>query len=94
MLKHARERSHSSARKFQKYALLLTLLLGCGREERAAARQNALVVILPREPEQLDPRYVGDAYGFKVTRLMHASLARVNAFTLETVPDLAERIDV
>lgn len=95
VLKHARERSHS-ARKFEKYAwLLLALLaLGCGREERAAARENALVVIFPREPEQLDPRFVGDAYGLKVTRLLHASLVRVHPFTLEPVPDLAERIEI
>ncbi|HEY6880820.1 MAG TPA: ABC transporter substrate-binding protein, partial [Polyangiales bacterium] len=94
MLKHARERSHS-ARKFEKYALLLALLvLGCGGRERSAARDGALVVIFPREPEQLDPRFVGDAYGLKVTRLLHASLARVDPFTLEPVPDLAEQIEL
>ncbi len=91
MLKHARERSHSWARRFQKVALLV-VLSACARSERAP--KDALVVIFPREPEQLDPRYVGDAYGFKVTRLLHASLSRVNPFTLEALPDLAERIDV
>ncbi|MET0283057.1 MAG: ABC transporter substrate-binding protein [Polyangiales bacterium] len=74
--------------------LLAALGLACGREERTAARKSALVVIFPREPEQLDPRFVGDAYGLKVTRLLHASLVRVELSTLEPVPDLAERIEV
>jgi peptide/nickel transport system substrate-binding protein len=96
VLKHGRERNRSAS-KFENYARLLgvlALLMGCGREERSAARQSALVVIFPREPEQLDPRFVGDAYGLKVTRLLHASLVRVDPFSLEPVPELAERIDV
>lgn len=95
-LKHARERSHS-AREFEKYArlmlVLLALLSGC-RGGGGHAGSDAIVVILPREPEQLDPRYVGDAYGLKVTRLMHASLVRIEPFTLEPIPELAERIEI
>jgi peptide/nickel transport system substrate-binding protein len=93
-LKHGGERS--LLRKFEKYAcrVWLLMLLGCGGDGRAAARAGSLVVIFPREPEQLDPRYVGDAYGLKVTRLLHASLLRVHPFTLEAVPDLAERVAV
>lgn len=53
-----------------------------------------MVVIMPREPEQLDPRYVGDAYGLKVTRLLHASLMRVDPFSLEVVPELAESVHI
>lgn len=105
-LKHGAERSHS-ARKFEKYAraarrrrailpfLLCALsltLAGCRSRRSAAVDPNAVVVILPREPEQLDPRYVGDAYGLKVTRLLHASLVRIHPFTLEPVPDLAESV--
>lgn len=55
---------------------------------------SAIVVILPREPEQLDPRYIGDAYGLKVSRLLHASLVRVDPFSLEPVPELAERVHI
>jgi len=107
-LKHGAERSHS-ARKFEKYtsaggwsgpaltflfcALALTLT-GCHARRSAVSDPNAVVVILPREPEQLDPRYVGDAYGLKVTRLLHASLVRIHPFTLEPVPDLAESVVV
>jgi peptide/nickel transport system substrate-binding protein len=92
VLKHGPERTQFSLARAA--ALLLMLLLGCGREERALARQQALVVIFPREPEQLDPRFVGDAYGLKVTRLLHASLVRVHPFTLEPVPDLAAKIEI
>jgi peptide/nickel transport system substrate-binding protein len=107
-LKHGPERSHS-ARKFEKYArcagwrgLSLRLLLcalvptlgGCRSRRSAIADPNAVVVILPREPEQLDPRFVGDAYGLKVTRLLHASLIRIHPFTLEPTPDLAESVQV
>ncbi|MEY4511398.1 MAG: hypothetical protein RLZZ450_3520 [Pseudomonadota bacterium] len=107
-LKHGAERSHS-APKFEKYArgarlrgvvfvgLLCALGLataGCRARRSAVADPNAVVVILPREPEQLDPRFVGDAYGLKVTRLLHASLVRIHPFTLEPTPDLAESVQV
>ncbi len=52
------------------------------------------MVILPREPEQLDPRFVGDAYGLKVTRLLHASLVRLHPRTLEPIPDLAQSVQI
>jgi peptide/nickel transport system substrate-binding protein len=55
---------------------------------------DAIVVILPREPEQLDPRFVGDAYGLKLTRIIHASLVRIHPLTLEPVPELATAIDI
>lgn len=72
--------------------------MACGSEhcgsEQAAPEDSALVVILPREPDQLDPRFVGDAYGLKLSRLLHASLVRIDPLTLEPVPYLAERIEV
>jgi len=93
-LKHGRERSQSRS-KFEKYARLLLLLLSaCGGQSRAKAPPGGVVVIIPREPEQLDPRYVGDAYGLKVTRLLHASLLRIHPFTLEPVPELAESVNI
>jgi peptide/nickel transport system substrate-binding protein len=94
-LKHGRERSQVG-QKFEQYARLAACVLLCacsaqGVPERPA---NGLVVILPREPEQLDPRYVGDAYGLKVTRLLHASLMRVDPFSLEAVPELAQEVHI
>lgn len=50
--------------------------------------------MLPRDAEQLDPRFVGDPYGLRVTRLVFASLVTIDPQTLEVVPDLAERVDV
>lgn len=50
------------------------------------------MVILPREPDELDPRYVGDAYGLKLSRLLHASLVSIDPATLEPTLDLAEQV--
>ena len=67
---------------------LLVIGLGC---TRAPARDpDALVVMLPRDAEQLDPRFVGDPYGLRVSRLLFASLVTIDPRTLEVVPDLAE----
>jgi peptide/nickel transport system substrate-binding protein len=62
----------------------------CGGD---AVRDDALRVVIPREPEELDPRFVGDPYGLRLTRLLFASLVRIDSRTLEVVPDLAERIE-
>jgi len=71
-------------------------LAGCGSQRSAEGTSDdgSLVVVLPQDVEQLDPRKVGDAYGLKVSRLVFASLVTVDPRTLEVVPDLAERIDV
>lgn len=60
---------------------------------RGAPRdEDALVVMLPRDAEQLDPRFVGDPYGLRVTRLVFASLVTIDPRTLDVVPDLAEEV--
>ena len=51
-------------------------------------------MLLPRDVIDLDPRFVSDAYGHKVSRLIFASLVRVEPHTLEIVPDLAERVEL
>lgn len=69
-------------------------LLGCGRETSLAHANRALTVLLPRDIQQIDPRYVSDAYGLKLSRLLFASLVRIDPQTLEPVLDLAESIQV
>src|ERR1700712_3018945 len=75
--------------------LLAVLQLVCGV---SCARQgktdlpHVLTMLLPRDVQQLDPRYVSDAYGLKVSRLLFASLMRIDPETLETVPDLAQSL--
>jgi peptide/nickel transport system substrate-binding protein len=72
----------------------LCLLAACGRDSgREASRDDALTVLLPRDVQELDPRYVGDAYGIKVSRLLFASLVTIDPHSLEAIPDLAERIE-
>jgi peptide/nickel transport system substrate-binding protein len=51
-------------------------------------------VLLPREPLEIDPRFSGDAYGVKLSRLLFASLFTIDPQTLEVVPDLAERVTI
>jgi peptide/nickel transport system substrate-binding protein len=50
------------------------------------------VIVLPRDADQLDPRFVADPYGLKVSRLLFASLVRIDPHTLEAVPDLAQSV--
>lgn len=49
-------------------------------------------MLLPRDAEQLDPRFVGDPYGLRVSRLLFASLVTIDPRTLEVIPDLAESV--
>ena len=73
-------------------ASLLTLsFLGCqARDTRID--EDALVVLLPRDVEQIDPRFVSDPYGLKVSRLLFASLVTIDPHTLKVVNDLAESV--
>jgi peptide/nickel transport system substrate-binding protein len=52
-----------------------------------AARQ--LEVLVANDPETLDPRYVTDAVGLRVTRLVYAGLVRLDPDTLAPEPYLA-----
>lgn len=72
------------------FALLLVIGAGCSRQ--ASNDPEALVVVLPRDAEQLDPRFVADPYGLRVSRLLFASLVTIDPRTLEVVPDLAESV--
>lgn len=55
-----------------------------------APETDALRVVIPREVESLDPRFVRDPYGLKISRLIFRSLFTIDPRTLELVPDLAE----
>ncbi len=70
--------------------LLLVIGLGCSQPE--VHDPDALVVMLPRDAEQLDPRFVSDPYGLRVSRLLFASLVTIDPRTLEVIPDLAESV--
>lgn len=71
---------------------LVALLVACGTPTAEPAA-DGLTVLLPRAPFELDPRLSGDAYGHKISRLLFASLVRIDATTLEPVPDLAAQIE-
>jgi len=71
---------------------LLSLAFACGRD--VSGPDDVLVVLLPREPEQLDPRYAGDAYGLKLSRMLHASLVSIEPRSLDLRLDLAENVEI
>lgn len=50
--------------------------------------------MLPTEPLELDPRFIGDAWGLRLSRLIFASLMTIDPKTLAVTPDLAERVEV
>lgn len=72
-------------------ALILVAGFGCSRP--VAEEADALVVMLPRDAEQLDPRFVSDPYGLRVTRLLFGSLVTIDPRTLEVIPDLADSVN-
>ncbi len=72
--------------------LALLLVIGVGCSQKVARDPEAFVVVLPRDAEQLDPRFVADPYGLRVSRLLFASLVTIDPRTLEVVPDLAESV--
>ncbi|MBW2209725.1 MAG: ABC transporter substrate-binding protein [Deltaproteobacteria bacterium] len=81
-----RHRPHPSS------ALMLVLVIGLGCARPVARDPDALVVMLPRDAEQLDPRFVADPYGLRVSRLLFGSLVTIDPRTLEVIPDLAESV--
>ncbi|MGB8330765.1 MAG: ABC transporter substrate-binding protein [Polyangiales bacterium] len=75
-------------------AMVMLLVIGLGCSPRTERDADALVVMLPRDAEQLDPRFVGDPYGLRVSRLIFGSLVTIDPRTLEVIPDLAESVTV
>jgi len=71
---------------------MLVLVIGLGCDPAVPRDDDTLVVMLPRDAEQLDPRFVGDPYGLRVSRLLFASLVTIDPRTLEVIPDLAESV--
>jgi peptide/nickel transport system substrate-binding protein len=50
---------------------------------------NALEVVVAQDAETIDPRFVVDATGMRISRLVHAGLFRLDPDSLEPVPYLA-----
>jgi peptide/nickel transport system substrate-binding protein len=73
-------------------ALVAGWLSGC-KVAAAPDHDAALAMVLPRDALEIDPRFVSDPYGLKLTRVIFGSLTRIDPQSLEPVPDLAEAID-
>ncbi|MBI2894710.1 MAG: ABC transporter substrate-binding protein [Deltaproteobacteria bacterium] len=70
--------------------VLCLLAASCGG--RPTAARDAVVVLLPREPDTLDPRMCGDPACVKITRLIYRSLVTVDPRSADLVLDLASSI--
>lgn len=73
-------------------ALLALGASACGSAD-TASRTDRLVVLIPGEPLEIDPRHVVDAQGLRVSRLIFSGLVAIDPMTLEPTPALAERIE-
>ena len=65
-------------------------LAGCQGATTRAPR--TLEVLVTNDAETLDPRYVTDSVGMRVSRLIHAGLVRLDPDTLEPVPYVARTL--
>jgi peptide/nickel transport system substrate-binding protein len=67
-------------------------LLGClsARSRGDALVDRPLEIVVSNDAETLDPRYVTDAVGMRVTRLIHAGISRLDPDSLAPVPYLAK----
>ncbi len=92
----ARAEPRATARRLRGLALAAPLVLaslgpwGCAGGGDEA--EQGLVVLVDRRVRTLDPRFVGDPVSLRATRLLHAGLMRVDPYSLEVVPDLAESV--
>jgi peptide/nickel transport system substrate-binding protein len=68
----------------------LVLTLGCTRQP-ARDGDRPFEILVAADAETLDPRYVSDSVGMRVTRLIHAGLVRLDPDTLSPVPYVARR---
>jgi peptide/nickel transport system substrate-binding protein len=69
--------------------LFLALLTSCGPAPPPVLTDRPLEVLVSTDAETLDPRYVTDAVGMRVTRLVHAGLTRLDPDSLAPLPYLA-----
>ena len=71
---------------------VLHLLTACTthRDPAGADGPKAHEMLVANDPETLDPRYVTDAVGMRITRLIHAGLTRTDPSSLRPMPYLAE----
>jgi peptide/nickel transport system substrate-binding protein len=63
-------------------------LAACSQESAPADRP--LEIVVSNDAETLDPRFVTDAVGMRISRLVHAGIARLDPDTLAPVPYLAK----
>lgn len=68
---------------------IAVLASACSGHASAPPIDRPIEIVVPVDADTLDPRYVVDAVGLRVTRMIHAGLVRLDGATLEPVPYLA-----
>jgi peptide/nickel transport system substrate-binding protein len=68
------------------------LLGGCRPNGATRSADRPYEVLVPSEPQTLDPRHAVDAFAVKITRLVHAGLMTLDPDTLEPKPFAARKI--
>lgn len=67
--------------------------LGACRSHAEKPADAPIEILVTSDPETLDPRYVTDAVGLRVSRLVHAGLMRLDPDSGAPVPYLAESVE-
>lgn len=71
-------------------ALSILAVTACARPRRPS---DALEVVIPNDPGTLDPRFVTDVYGLRISRLVHVALIAPDPNTAAPIPWAAQSID-
>ena len=85
----------SSLKRVFSLAVCLAVAAACDRgasTQVGAGAPRPIELLVPNDPDTLDPRYVTDTVGMRTTRLLHAGLTRLDPTTLRPVPYLAARL--
>jgi peptide/nickel transport system substrate-binding protein len=69
--------------------MLFVSAAGCGGRAPSGG-DRPIEMLVSNDAETLDPRYVGDAVGMRVTRLVHAGLVRLDPTSLRPIPYAAK----
>ncbi|QQR89257.1 MAG: hypothetical protein IPJ88_13735 [Myxococcales bacterium] len=68
--------------------------MSCKDSSHRTQDAPAFRMLIPTELQEIDPRFVADAYSLKISRLVFASLVSIDPFSLEVTNQLAQSVQV
>lgn len=69
--------------------MLFALVMACSKGHPKDGAERPIELLVPTDAETLDPRHATDSVALRTSRLLHASLVRLDPSTLEPQPYLA-----